>query len=87
LWGDITRICPLLAARPDQAQVRARATTVEEVLGRSVTWDEATDAMGAGFAEALNLNLELSDLTKEERAWAEKLRADKYAADEWTRRV
>lgn len=87
LWGDITRICPLLAARPDQAQVRARATTVQEVLGRSVTWDDAADAVGAGFAEALNLNLEPGDLTEKERVWAERLRADKYATDEWTHRV
>jgi len=87
LWGDITRICPLLSARPDQGQVRARATTVEEVLGRSVTWDDAADAVGAGFAEALNLNLELGDLTEKERVWAEGLRADKYATDDWTRRV
>jgi len=95
LYGDITRICPLLAAHPDPVQVRARATTVEEALGsfgstrdkRSVTWDEAADAVAAGFAEALNLRLEPGTLTGEERAWAEELRAEKYATDEWIRRV
>ena len=95
LCGDITRICPLLAAHPDPARVRARATTVEEALGpfgsaqgkRPVTWNEAADALAAGFAEALNLHFEPGTLTGDERAWADELRARKYATDEWTRRV
>jgi lipoate-protein ligase A len=95
LYGDITRICPLLAAHPDPARVRARATTVEEALGsvgsaqdrRAVTWDEAADAMAAGFAQALELDLEPGALTDQEHAWAEELRTGRYATDDWTRRV
>jgi lipoate-protein ligase A len=95
LYGDITRICPLLAAHPDPARVRARATTVEEALGssgsaqdrRPVTWADAADAVAAGFAEALDLYLEPGTLTDEERAWAEELRTGRYATDDWTRRV
>ncbi|MBL7065851.1 MAG: lipoate--protein ligase family protein [Anaerolineae bacterium] len=87
LYGDITRICPLLTAHPDPARVRTRATTVEEVLGRPITWDEAADALAAGFAEALNLRLEPGTLTDEERAWAQELRAERYATKEWTGRV
>jgi len=95
LYGDITRICPLLAAQPDPARVRARATTVEEALGffssagdrRTVTWGEAAEAVAAGFSEALNLHFETGTLTDEERAWARELRAAKYATDDWTSRV
>ncbi len=95
LYGDVTRICSLLTARPDPARVRTRATTVEQALGsfgpdqdkHRVTWDEVADALAAGFAEALNLNLEPGTLTDEERAWTARLRAEKYATDEWTRRV
>ena len=87
LYGDVARICPLLSAHPDPARVRARAATVEEALGRPVTWDESVDALAAGFAQALNLRLEPGMLTDEERAWAEELRAERYAAGEWTRRV
>ena len=95
LYGDITRICPLLAAHPDPARVRARATTVEEALDsvgsapnrRTVTWDEAADAVAAGFTEALDLHLEPGALTDQERAWAEELRTGRYATDDWTRRV
>ena len=87
LYGDITRICPLLTSRPDPARVRARATTAEEALGRPVTWDEAADALAAGFAEPLNLHLKPGVLTDEERAWAEELRAEKYATEKWTEHV
>ena len=87
LFGDIARICSLLVSRPDPAGVRAQATTVEEVLDRPVTWDEAADAMAAGFAEALNLRLEPGALSEEEKAQAERLRKDKYATDAWTYRV
>jgi len=87
LHGDITRICPLLTAHPDPARVRARATTVEEALGRLISWSQAVEALTAGFAEALNLRLEPGKLTEEEQRLTERLRAKKYAADKWTRRI
>lgn len=87
LYGDIARICSLLTTCPDPAHVRARATTIEEALGRPITWNEAADAVAAGFAESLNLHLEPGTLTDKERAWAEELRAGKYATEEWTQRV
>ena len=88
LYGDIARICPLLTAHPDPARVRARATTVEQVMGWPVAWDEAASAIAAGFAESLNLlYLEPGALTEDELGWAEELREGKYATIEWARRV
>jgi lipoate-protein ligase A len=95
LWGDITRICSLLVARPDPAKVQARATTVAEALGgagvtrveRPVTWAQAAGALAEGFGEALKLNLEPGVLTAEERDWTEELRAERYATREWTHTV
>jgi lipoate-protein ligase A len=87
LHGDITRICSLLSAHPDPNRVRARATTVAEILGRAVSWEEAVQALKAGFAEALNLRLEPGHLTAQEQHTAKKLRAEKYGADAWTKRV
>lgn len=84
LYGDIARICPLLTVHPDPAHVRARATTVEQALGRMVTWEEVAEAMVVGFAEELNLHLEPGELTDEERIEAQDLRIEKYATDEWT---
>jgi lipoate-protein ligase A len=87
LYGDIARICTFLVAHPDPGRVRARATTVEEALGRLVTWDQAADAVAAGCADALNLHLEPGSLTNAERAWVQGLRAEKHAAAEWVQRV
>jgi lipoate-protein ligase A len=87
LHGDIARICPLLTAHPDSGGVRARATTVEAVLGKRIFWDEAAEALAAGFAETLNLHLEPGPLSAEEQAQAERLQAEKYTTDTWTRRV
>jgi lipoate-protein ligase A len=87
LHGDIARICPLLAAHPDPARVRARATTVEAAFGKQISWDEAADALAAGFAEALNLRLGLEELTEEERTQTKLLRDEKYGTQTWTQRV
>jgi lipoate-protein ligase A len=84
LHGDMARICPLLASHPDPGRVRGRAMAVDEVLGRGVAWDEAAEALGAGFAEALELALEPDRVTPEEQAQAQLLREEKYATDEWT---
>lgn len=87
LCGDIARICPLLKSHPDPDRVRARATTVEEVLGQPVTWDEAAKAVARGFANALNLRLDQGRPTSDEWACAERLDAGKYQMHEWTMRV
>ncbi len=60
---------------------------IEEALGRMVAWDLAADALAAGFAEMLNLQLEAGVLTSEERAWTAELRAEKYATTEGTNQV
>ena len=87
LTGDIARIAPLLEPPAEPARIRARATTLSEVLGREVEWEEAADAVAEGFAQALNLRLEPGGLTEVERRAAERLQAEKYASRAWTERV
>jgi lipoate-protein ligase A len=87
LVGDIARICDVLVSRPDPARVRARAATVESVLGRVVSFDEAAAAITRGMASVLNLDLAPGDLVPQERAWADELRRERYATDEWNRRL
>jgi len=87
LVGDIARICDVLISQPDPARVRARAATVEGVLGRAVSFGEAAQAVAQGMAAALNLDLVPGDLLPQEREWADELRQTRYATDEWNRRL
>lgn len=87
LTGDIARICPFLNPPADPARVRARATTLAEILGREVSWEEAAQAVAGGFARALNLQLEPEELTPWEVNVAQQLRREKYTSDHWTFRT
>jgi lipoate-protein ligase A len=92
LCGDLGRICDALsygeeADRSAAAdRVRRRATTMELLLGSRLSWDQAAEALAAGFTQALSLRLTLAEPTDEERARAAVLRSERFAADEWTLR-
>ena len=60
-------------------------TTLEAVLGRRPSFDEATEALAQGFRGAHGLALEPGGLSEEEAALAAMLERDKYATDDWTR--
>lgn len=92
LHGDVARIAGALAVetpgqRPAiEVQLRSRATTLEQCLGRRVEFDEAAAFMQAGFRHILNLELQPAALTNKEKARAEELRAEKYGNEVWTKR-
>jgi lipoate-protein ligase A len=65
----------------------ARACTLEQALGRGVSFDEAADALAQGFAGALELRLESGDLTQDECTLVKQLRSERYTSDDWNRRV
>jgi len=91
LYGDVSRIVeflllPSLREREQlRESLRRRAATLEEALGRVVSFEEAARALKRGFEESLNLKLVPSVLTPYERELAEKLR-EKYASEEWNLR-
>lgn len=74
LHGDIAWVADYLAFEHEEerAQLRAhlaqRATTLGAALGRPVAFVEAAEALHAGFAAALNLELEIGALTDAELA-------------------
>jgi lipoate-protein ligase A len=92
LHGDLRRITRALAFESEPARAAAaarlleRSTTVEGVLGRLVSWDEAADAFAAGFARALGLNLNPGELSPAEAARAAELVGEKYGDRGWVRR-
>lgn len=92
LTGEIDRICQVLrfgsAAERAQAAERLRrvAGTVDALLGRSVSWQRAAEAMVSGFSEALGMRFTEGEVTAEEKAQAQSLeRAHRKV--EWTARL
>ncbi len=92
LTGDITRICDVLDFPRDEDRAAARtrlinrAVTLADVMGRELEFSEVSDALEKGFETCLNIQFEIYQLSKEEEAYAEELRATKYASAEWTGR-
>ncbi|MCS7055899.1 MAG: lipoate--protein ligase family protein [Thermoflexales bacterium] len=86
LYGDIARICAYLRDAPTPERVRAHAATLEDVLARRVSWDEAAHAWQQAFSAVLDIRFIPGALSPDELRCAEELRAAKYANDEWTRR-
>lgn len=93
LYGDLTRITQALTFPNEEkrklvaARLLARATNVETILHRVVSWEETADAFVAAFADTLDLNLEPAELTSTELARAEELVKEKYAHPSWTERI
>jgi lipoate-protein ligase A len=93
LDGDITRICLGLAFQTEDARqearekLRTRAATLSDLLGHTVTWDDAAQALSQGMAQALGIELQAGTLSAAEQARRDVLEADPYASDGWTHRV
>jgi lipoate-protein ligase A len=92
LVGDVTRLVDVVvfpgeAERAAQRQLLAqRAATVEDALGRTVSFEEAAEALAAGFEAALGIRLEVGELTPGEVAAAGELRRSVYGHETWTGR-
>ena len=90
LQGDPARIVSLLRLSSEERRTRLMArlttmsTTLAQAAGRMVSFDEAVQALTAGFAEALNVELLKAELTDWERRTADRLREEKYRAQEYT---
>jgi lipoate-protein ligase A len=76
------RLAALLRRAPDD--LGAKMIALDEALGRTATFDELAQALVAGFTESWGVAFERGELTDQERALEEQLRADKYASDGWT---
>ncbi|HML22208.1 MAG TPA: lipoate--protein ligase family protein [Aggregatilinea sp.] len=93
LTGDISRICEVLSFESEEARGRSRehvhrrATTIEEVLGHVITWDDAVEIFTASFADTFDLTLIPGDLTPGEQTRAAAIREEQYAAETWNARL
>jgi lipoate-protein ligase A len=93
LVGDLARITEVLAFAEEAARklaaerLLARATTVQNALGRVVSWDEAAAAFVRSFESELGLHFEQAELSDAEARRAAELVAQKYAHPDWMQRV
>jgi lipoyl(octanoyl) transferase len=82
LDGDIARVARYLAyANEDERErlrlhLSERAATLSDVVGHRVSFEQAAEAMSAGFASALNLELVPTQYTAAELVTAESLLAE-----------
>ncbi|MCO6450872.1 MAG: lipoate--protein ligase family protein [Caldilineales bacterium] len=92
LYGDVTRLVGLLAL-PDAEQeqlrnsLRLRAATVEQLMGRRVTFWEAATVLVDGLTSALEIDLDEGELSPDELDLARELEAEKFANPGWTNRI
>jgi len=63
--------------------VKERVTSVKNILGKDIGFEELSDKIVEGFKEALNIELVEGELTKEETELAEELEKKKYKTKEW----
>jgi lipoate-protein ligase A len=87
LEGDVARIGDVLAlsgkAREKlREELRHKATTLGDALGRKVSFHECAEALCVGFARALNLTLRRGELASDEQVAMELLR-EKHQKREW----
>lgn len=65
--------------------LKSRATSIEEALGRPVTWQEVYDPMPAAFESVLGIQLIKAELTAKEQAVSQELISTKYSQDSWNK--
>ena len=92
LTGDLARICQALIFENEDAREKAamrlleHATTVESVLGRRVSFEEAGQAFVKGFEAQLGIQFERGGMSSSEIKRTEELVIEKYTHPSWTER-
>lgn len=89
LTGDLTRITQALLYPSEEDRSQAgqtlleKAATVQAVLGREISWEEAADAFQEAFQDVLHLELREDSLTAAELERAEALAKTQFGAPDW----
>ncbi len=92
LVGDISRICEVLVYADEAKReaskhmVKQRALTLEQALGRPITWEQAAQAVQSGFVEQFAIQFVFAGLSPVEQRRTTELRLTKYAEPQWTMR-
>jgi lipoate-protein ligase A len=93
LQGDLSQICLVLKYADEYQRLQAmeevgmHAVTVEHVLGKSLSWNEAADHLTAGFEESLKLDFAQLDPSPQEIGRSNEILAERYSLADWTQRI
>ena len=93
LNGDISRIVSVLNYSDEEQREKARtnlferATNISTILSREISWYAMMDCLIKGFSQALHINLMRGKVSPGEKERAFELLKDKYANDQWTKRI
>jgi len=63
--------------------VKERVTSINDILGREVSFEELKEALMKGFEESFKIKLTPGDITDFEENLAQRLKTEKYATKEW----
>lgn len=67
--------------------VKQRVTSLSQVLGREISFEEVFDVLKKSFIETFpDVSFESGELSESEKSLAEKLAAEKYASDGWNKK-
>lgn len=89
LSGDITLICDALAYETEHERqvakdsIAERATTLESVLEKKVSWDDTANWLAQGFAETFNIDFETEELSENEIEAVNHFLNERYHNEEW----
>ncbi len=93
LFGDITRIISALVFESERKKDAARhklllrASTLEDVIGRRVSWQEMADTIVLAFEELFHIRFAQKTLSTREFTRAKELITTKYDHADWTERI
>lgn len=89
---DVEKLFSVLRFKSPELKARmkniflTKATSIEEVLGYRYPYSKLVAAMTIGFRDALQIDLEVGELTAAELRLTERLIREKYDNDEWNLR-
>ena len=92
LTGDLRRITYALAFKDEQeravsaARLLEHATTLQTILNRVVSWEDAAHSFRTAFETCLDLQFDEDHLSGFEMKRAAELVSEKYASPSWTNR-
>lgn len=93
LFGDLSRITQVLAY-PSQFEreyaakkTLAQATTLELAAGRTISWDQAAEAVIQSFSAEFGISFIPGQPTQDELALADELMQTKYESESWNLRI